>query len=806
MPVHNLHFQRELTGAALRLAAGATVDDLFGSIAPVLCEAFGLRGVTLAAEAGLKREFGTHGGILAGDSKSYPVVLGGRSFGAIEISFGAGHSSVPTLDAAMRQICSLFALALDRAYRDDSAGQREEWRSLFDEHPAPLMVYAIDTATIVAVNSAFCESYGYDPDELPGRRFTEVCIPDAEYADLIGTDPSVGSPPVRCRHHKRDGTRLDVEVTTRYCLWMGEPACIALINDVTSRTRIERRLVKSEKRLERVQEMGGVGIFEVDFLNGQRYWSKELRRQFGFDEHDDPPQVKQLMLDAVHPDDREIVRAAYARAIKERAACRVDHRVVQPSGNVLWLQLQADLDFDETGTPIRAIGTTVDITDRKSAEEQLGFLAHYDPLTGLANRANAMSRLQNLVQTARRKQSTPALLFLDVDHFKEINDTLGHEAGDQVLIEVGRRLQETLRDSDCVARVGGDEFVVILGGNSDADGAQLVARRILAAIEKPMSVAAREIVLTCSIGVALLPREGIDVEGLLGRADMAMYEAKRSGRNRVAVYEDEMLRATVQRFEIETELRRALEQHEFFLLYQPIIGVSKRDLTGVEALIRWRRSDGIRAPDQFIPIAEESDLILGIGDWVLEEACRQGLLWLRDQPALCMSVNVSRRQLSDPEYGARTLRILREAGFDPKRLQLELTETALLSDLERAQSTLHTLRQAGIRIAIDDFGTGYNSLANLRHSVIDALKIDRSFVSGIATRPSDMAIAGAVVSAGRSLGVRVIAEGVETEDHYETLRRLGCDDAQGFWFCEPVEAQAFEERYVRPPSSSRISA
>jgi EAL domain-containing protein (putative c-di-GMP-specific phosphodiesterase class I) len=286
---------------------------------------------------------------------------------------------------------------------------------------------------------------------------------------------------------------------------------------------------------------------------------------------------------------------------------------------------------------------------------------------------------------------------------------------------------------------------------------------------------------------------------------MAMYQAKRSGRNRACVYQDEMLHETVMRMELEADLRRALEQNEFFLAYQPIVSINSRALTGVEALIRWRHGGRVRPPGEFIGIAEESDLIQMIGDWALQEACRQAVVWNMNE-ALPMSVNVSRRQLTDAQFVSRVLRIVDESGINPRALQLEVTETALVMDIEKTHQSLSALRAAGIRIAIDDFGTGYNSLANLRYSVIDALKIDRSFISDIAASASDIAIAGAVVSAGRSLGVRVVAEGVETEEHYNTLRSLGCNDAQGYWFSEPIEAALFEERYIAGGSSSRTSA
>lgn len=804
MPLQLLRLQREFTEAALRLAAGATADDLFTFLAPAISGAYGVRRIEVRTESGYARHFG------GAESRvhavrnvlRFPISIDGDHVGAFEVETSSTTPDA-TLSVAMRQVSALFAVLFSRETKRQVDPGSEDWRALFDEHPAPLVVYEVNSAQILTANAAFCEAYGHEPDDLVGKRFTDVCVPDATYNELL--DPENQGDAVRCRHHRRDGSRLDVEVTTRYCMWAGEPACMALINDVTTRTRIERRLVQSEKRLDRVQEIGGVGVFEVDLRTGERYWSRELRRQFGVSEDRPLPTTAGMDMEHIHPDDRDTVKKAYDRAVEQRTGCRVDHRVIQPGGNVIWLQLQADLDFDEDGHPVRAIGTTVDITDRKMAEQQLGYLAHYDPLTGLANRAHAISRLQNTIRTARRSNNYPALIFLDLDHFKTVNDSLGHDIGDQLLVEVGRRLKEATRDKDCVARMGGDEFIIVITEGNSPQGAENVARRVLSVLEQPVKVGGRDIFVTCSIGLAYCPPEGIDVEALLSRADMAMYQAKRSGRNRFCVYEDEMLHETVTRMELEADLRGALEHEHFFLAYQPIFNIESRELSGVEALIRWRHDGNVRVPSEFISIAEDSDLIQMIGDWALREACRQAVAWNMHEQ-LPMSVNVSRRQLIDPQFVARVLCIVEETGMNPRALQIEVTETALVMDVEKTHQSLASLRSAGIRIAIDDFGTGYNSLANLRYSVIDALKIDRSFIADISTSPSDMAIAGAVVSAGRSLGVRVVAEGVETQEHYDALLRLGCDEAQGFWFSKPIEAQAFEECYIRAESSSRKSA
>ncbi|GAC1392704.1 MAG: hypothetical protein NVSMB31_11140 [Vulcanimicrobiaceae bacterium] len=550
----------------------------------------------------------------------------------------------------------------------------------------------------------------------------------------------------------------------------------------------------AERRLAMVESVGRVGVFEVDFATGERFWSAELRRQFGIGP-EAAVRLREMCFDYVHPDDREFVTAAYEEAARGDGLVRIDHRIVQPSGHTLWLHLQATIQFDAQGNQTGAVGTTVDITDRKDAETKLAYLAHYDPLTGLVNRASMLERLKQSIALAKRHMVPLSVLFIDIDGFKAINDTLGHDIGDALLIGVAERLSSAIRETDCVARIGGDEFIVLLTGSSGDGETELVAKRIGALLGQPFSVNGRSLFVTASIGISRYPDTGADVESLVTHADIAMYHAKRTGRNQVCSYDDEMCRTTSERLVIEHALHGALEREEFFLEYQPIVSMSDKRVIGAEALIRWQSPEGLRSPALFIPIAEESDVILAIGDWVLEEACRQAVVWRELGHPICMNVNVSYRQLVDIAFVDRVKDILERTGFEAHMLELELTETAWVADFRTTKMILVALHELGVRIAIDDFGTGYNSLANLRHCMIDTLKIDQSFIREMTTSPNDLAIAGAVIAAGKSMGMRVVAEGVESEAHDIMLQHMGCDDAQGYVFSRPLHPDGFAGRY-----------
>jgi len=443
-----------------------------------------------------------------------------------------------------------------------------------------------------------------------------------------------------------------------------------------------------------------------------------------------------------------------------------------------------------------------DITERKLNEKQIHQLAFYDALTGLPNRQLFYEHLEQEMRQSDRNQNAMAVLFLDLDRFKLINDTLGHSVGDAVLAEVGRRLQQCVRSTDLVsrpvheealtsvARLGGDEFTMLVGSIDDARDSEPVARRMIEALSEPMMVDGRELFITPSIGIATYPVDGTDAETLIRNADAAMYKAKEEGRNCIQFYSAAINDRAVAKFTMETELRKAMDDDALQVYYQPQVDLSSGNVVGMEALVRWKHPRiGFVPPLEFIAVAEEAGLIDRLGEWVMKTACMQAKSWISEgRENLRIAVNLSGRQFYDGRLTGNVARILDETGLEAQFLELELTESMVMKDPKITVSALHELKEMGVRISVDDFGTGYSSLAYLKRYPLDTLKIDRSFVRDIATNSDDAAITNAIIAMAKSLGLSVVAEGVETSQQLEFLRGHGCDIAQGYWLGKPAPA------------------
>jgi len=425
-------------------------------------------------------------------------------------------------------------------------------------------------------------------------------------------------------------------------------------------------------------------------------------------------------------------------------------------------------------------------------------MATHDSLTGLHNRVSLADALEHAVNKARRTGESLAVLFIDLDGFKTVNDTLGHSTGDHLLREIAHRLRAKIRESDLVARLGGDEFVVMVESVADRTSLQLVAAKILAAVGEPMQLQGHDVTVTASIGIAVFPEDGADVSTLLANADMAMYRAKALGHNRANEYSSDLGESVVERFEIEKGLREALKNNEFHLYYQPKIEFSSGKLLGVEALIRWHHPTlGVLGPDRFIHVAESSNFIIQLGKWIIEQACRQASAWRHASlPHFAIAVNLSAHQLSDPSLAEHVSEALRASGADPSMLEFEITETAVMKNMEEAVALLESLRALGVRLAIDDFGTGYSSLAYLKALPVDILKVDRAFVKHLPHNRDDLAITRAVIAMAHGLSMTVVAEGVEAQCQFDSLRDEGCDEFQGF-YCRPAMESHDLETLVR---------
>lgn len=459
------------------------------------------------------------------------------------------------------------------------------------------------------------------------------------------------------------------------------------------------------------------------------------------------------------------------------------------------VQCCANLVKDETGTPLCIMVSCIDITERKAMEEAVRYHAYHDFLTGLPNRTLFMEHLNCALAQARRLHAKTGVLFLDLDRFKNVNDSLGHTAGDQLLKEVAERLKLCMRESDTVARIGGDEYTVLLTHISHADDASKIAKKIMAALQRPYIINNHELRVTASIGISTCPEDGETAEALLKHADIAMYHAKEQGRNNYQFYNPVLNIRTVERIVFESSLRKTLERGELIVYYQPQLDTGTRQIICAEALVRWQHPElGLLNPMQFIPLAEEIGIIMPIDEWVLRTACAQNRAWQEEgYPPLCITVNLSAHRFQQPDLAEMVARILRDTCLKPEWLELEITESIAMRDVGNTILNMIRLTGMGIRFSIDDFGTGYSSLSYLKKLPIHKLKIDRTFIRGLTADPDDQAIVNAVIAMAHSLKLEVVAEGVETEDQLAFLHSSGCDGIQGYLFGEPLRAERFAE-------------
>ncbi len=558
------------------------------------------------------------------------------------------------------------------------------------------------------------------------------------------------------------------------------------------RSRTDAALRASEERYKLALQGANDGIWDWDLKSNRLHLSPRWKALLGHapDGVGDTPQD---WFGLVHPDDLHQLAAAINRHVDGITPhFQHEHRMRHAAGEWRWCLSRGLAVRDRTGTAYRMAGSMTDITARKEAEHRLMRLALYDDLTGLANRALFVSRLSHVIRRTRRAATYRfAVLFVDLDRFRLVNDSLGHVAGDELLIAVAQRLEAAVRPGDTVARIGGDEFAILLDDLDSPDGARAAAARIHEALGFPVSLRGQEVFTSASIGIAEGGGERDTPEELLRKADLAMYRAKRQGRARSEEFQAHLHSDVLGQLQLETDLRRAMEQDEFVVHYQPIVDLAAGRVCGFEALARWDRpSEGLVEPGAFIPFAEDRGLMGELGMQLIERACRDAATLdalTSDYPDLSVSINLSGRQFRERDLVERITDIVGRTGVNPHRLVLELTETALLENPEVAAGMLTRLRALGIRIHLDDFGTGFSSLSYLQRFPIDCLKIDQSFVGGLSDSVSDQAIVHAILSLARSLDMCVVAEGIENANQLDRLRLMGCQHGQGFYFSQAVD-------------------
>jgi len=562
------------------------------------------------------------------------------------------------------------------------------------------------------------------------------------------------------------------------------------------------RVAASERRLATAQRIARLGHWEWRARSESLDACEEVCRIVGVPHRSEGLPIASL-LERVHEGDRPRVDDWLSEVLQWGNPPSITHRIYGADGGIRHVRQQVEAVWDEADGLAGLYGTLQDITELREAEERIRQLAFVDGLTGLPNRALFKDRLANAVRRARRYGHQLAVLFLDLDNFKRINDTLGHGVGDLLLKATAERLVRSVRDSDSVARqdpeadventarLGGDEFTALLPNMRRSEDAATVAERIRAALAEPLTLAGHEVLVTPSIGIAIYPDDGEDPESLIKNADAAMYHAKRQGRNQYRFYDATLNESALQRLHLEAQLRRAIERGELRLHYQPQLDIATGRTCGVEALVRWESPElGTVPPMEFIPLAEESGLIIAIGEWVLREACAPARAWQESGLELSrVAVNISVLQFVQPGFVELVSTILREAGLDAACLELEVTESLLTKDPEGAVRTLNDLKALGVQLAIDDFGTGYSSLSRLKQFPIDRLKIDRSFVQDVPRSHDDVAIAMAVIAMAESMGLKVVAEGVENAEQFEFLKAKHCHEIQGYYLSRPLPAE-----------------
>ena len=669
------------------------------------------------------------------------------------------------------------------------------------ENSSEIVTIVDSDGTLRYASPAFERVLSYDSEEVVGKMnvFDHVHPDDLPHVleetekALSEGDITTNKAEYRFRH--KDGSWRWIESVGTYLL--DDPAVRGVVltsRDVTERKEAEENLRQAEQRYRTlVEQIPAVTYIDpVDDPDTSLYTSPHIEQMLGYTPQE--WQTQKVWPKCLHPEDRERVLAADKRfEAGGSEPFREEYRLLAKDDSVVWVREEAVLVRDEAGEPLYWQGVFYDLTERKALEERLHYQALHDPLTDLPNRRLFMDRLGQALRRTRRWHHQVAVLFMDLDGFKVVNDSLGHEVGDFLLTVVAQRLWRCLRPEDTLARFGGDEFVMLIEALDDPVQAVQVAERITEELRSPFIMEGRDLYVIASIGISLGDARTHDTDDLLREADTAMYRAKDEGGD-FRVFNPAMYERAFTRLEVENDLRRAIEQEEFVVHYQPMVDLQTGELWGMEALVRWDHPErGLLEPSEFVPVAEQSGLVIPMGEQILREACFRAKEWQEENPripSLVMSVNLSASQLSHLNLADTVERVLGETGLEGSRLTLDVTETVYVKVLAGNTAILDRLRGLGVRFSIDDFGTGYSSLSYLRRLPADAIKIDQSFVKGLGENAEDTAVVRMIIELAHTLGLEVIAEGVETEEQATLLKEMGCDFAQGYHFSKPLPPEA----------------
>ena len=660
---------------------------------------------------------------------------------------------------------------------------------------------------IIFVNEYLCSKIGYTEEELLGQEARIFHISDDAYEEFMHLAVScvkAGKPisvDYQARH--KDGHMMWVTISGN--LLESNKEVLWSIVDITQRVQNEERVRQLKERMEIALSGYNAGVWEWNVKHKSVFISPEWKMMLGYNVNELSDELSSW-LDRVHPDDVEPVLEYIEEAIKKRETKLENiHRLQHRNGEWIWILARATIIYEEDGS-VRLVGIHTDITKQKKIEdklfmqkEQLEYLAHHDVLTDLPNRLLFNNKLRDLLREAQENEKLLAVLFIDLDHFKEINDSFGHDIGDEVLKVVTKRLLATIETHDTLARLGGDEFAIIVQNIEDKLSAAQLAEKIVNIFIEPIVLESYPFYLSCSIGISLYPEDDDDATNLLKYADTAMYKAKENGRNDYAFYHEEMTRDALKKVIIETDLRTALQKDELRVYLQPQFNAVENRLVGMEALVRWQHPEvGLLTPDRFLPVAEISGLIVEIDRFVIKKAIKQLVEWYEEglNPGI-LAMNISVQQLSKSDFVSFMKSVLKESRCRAEWIELEVTESGLMKNPSEAIKILQALSDLGLELAIDDFGTGYSSLSYLKKLPINRLKIDKSFVDDLPDDEEDVAITRAVIALAKSLNLNVIAEGVETEAQKEFLVENGCEKIQGYLYGKPMDTEAFYEMLLQ---------
>jgi len=674
----------------------------------------------------------------------------------------------------------------ERALRESE----HKFERIFAESPDGIVIVRQDDLTIYDVNGAFSKASGYTREELIGRSVHDfdAFANNDEFAGAMSgilSDGRVANQEMSFR--TRSGTIIPSLLSATLIELQGVPYLLCIAKDIQDLRQTEQLLKDSERRFRGAFENAPIGILLVNaagrIFEANRFAAELLA-------YDDARALENVHISRLIPaEDRGQFKETLERVMSgSEETVRTEKRMLCRDGLQIWTNFHMGIQRGKEDSAPYCILQLADITEMKNSQRRIERMAFYDTLTDLANRRLFFDRLGGAITHAQRSGTLAALLYLDLDQFKRVNDTLGHEMGDVLLQEVATRLSQCVRSGDTVGRPGGDEFTMLLTDIRAPTDAGYVADKVLESLRSPINLSGHQIVITTSIGITIIPEDGTEPNVLMKNADLAMYRAKDHGRNNYQFYSEEMNTNAVRRLRTEYELRRALERSEFELFFQPKVRLTDQQLMGVECLIRWRHPErGLLTPDEFIDVAEENGAIVDIGTWVIEQACEAaGRFSEVSGRDIEIAINISPRQFKDPNLVANIRRAMRERGMNPGTLEIEITETMLMGDIEAANQTVQKLHEIGVKLAIDDFGTGYSSLNYLKKFPINTVKVDRSFITDIPDSADDCAITAAVIAMAHQLNMEVVAEGVESKAQLEFLQEHGCEYAQGYLFSKPV--------------------